>query len=69
MPARVTGLLLVWLTRLRRGPLTPRTVGFAFYADPAVVYGVGHMTAVTHEMLRRFGYRPRTAAWLTVFDF
>lgn len=35
----------------------------------AVVYGAGHMPAVTREMFRRFGYRPRTAEWLTVFDF
>jgi hypothetical protein len=37
--------------------------------DVAVVYGAGHMPAVTRELLRRFGYRPRTAEWLTVFDF
>jgi len=37
--------------------------------DVAVVYGADHMPAVTHELLRRFGYRPRTAQWLTVFDF
>jgi hypothetical protein len=37
--------------------------------DVAVVYRAGHMPAVTHELLRRFGYRPRTAEWLTVFDF
>jgi pheromone shutdown protein TraB len=37
--------------------------------DVAVVYGADHMPAVTHELLRRFGYRPRTAEWLTVFDF
>jgi hypothetical protein len=35
----------------------------------AVVYGAGHMPAVTREMFRRFGYRPRSAEWLTVFDF
>ena len=35
----------------------------------AVVYGADHMPAVTHELLRRYGYRPRTAEWLTAFDF
>ena len=34
MPARVTSLLLVWFTRLRRGRPAPWTVGGAFYADP-----------------------------------
>jgi hypothetical protein len=37
--------------------------------DVPVVYGAGHMPALTHELLRRYGYRPRTAEWLTVFDF
>jgi hypothetical protein len=37
--------------------------------DVAVVYGAGHMPAITRELNRRFGYRPRTAEWLTVFDF
>ena len=37
--------------------------------DVAVVYGARHMRAVTREMHRRHGYRPRTAEWLTVFDF
>jgi pheromone shutdown protein TraB len=35
----------------------------------AVVYGAGHMPAITHELLRRYSYRPRTAEWMTVFDF
>jgi pheromone shutdown protein TraB len=37
--------------------------------DVAVVYGAGHMPAVCRELLRRCGYRPRRALWLTVFDF
>jgi hypothetical protein len=37
--------------------------------DVAVVYGAGHMPAVTQELFRRYGYRPRTANWLTVLDF
>jgi hypothetical protein len=37
--------------------------------DVAVVYGAGHMPALTRELLRRYGYRPRSAEWLTVFDF
>lgn len=37
--------------------------------EVAVVYGAGHMPAVSRELNRRFRYRPRTAEWLTVFDF
>jgi hypothetical protein len=37
--------------------------------DVAVVYGAGHMAAVTRELFRRYHYRPRTADWLTVLDF
>jgi pheromone shutdown protein TraB len=37
--------------------------------DVAVVYGAGHMPGITRELLRRYGYRPRRAEWLTVFDF
>jgi hypothetical protein len=37
--------------------------------DVAVVYGARHMPAVTRELFRRYGYRPRTADWLTVLDF
>lgn len=37
--------------------------------DVAVVYGADHMPAIAHELLRRYGYRPRTAEWLTVFDY
>jgi hypothetical protein len=37
--------------------------------DVAVVYGAGHMPVIAHAMQRRYGYRPRTAEWLTVFDF
>jgi pheromone shutdown protein TraB len=33
-----------------------------------VVYGAAHMTAVVEE-LALHGYRPRSAEWLTVFDF
>jgi len=35
----------------------------------AVVFGAGHMPAVAHYLLERYGYRPRAAEWLTVFDF
>ncbi len=35
----------------------------------AVVYGAGHMPAVIHGMLDRYGYQPRGAEWLTIFDF
>ncbi len=37
--------------------------------DVAVVYGAGHMPAVTRYLLDRYGFRPRAAEWLTVFDF
>lgn len=35
----------------------------------AVVYGAGHMPAVTRQLFARFGYRPRTAEWLQVIDY
>jgi hypothetical protein len=35
----------------------------------AVVYGAAHMPAITREMYGRFGYRPRAAEWVPVFDF
>lgn len=35
----------------------------------AVVYGAGHMPAVVQGLWNRYGYRPRTAEWLTVFGF
>lgn len=35
----------------------------------AVVYGAGHMPAVVHHLAAAYGYRPREADWLTVFDF
>jgi len=35
----------------------------------AVVYGAGHMPAVVQGLWARYGYRPRAAEWLTVFDF
>jgi hypothetical protein len=39
----------------------PLTVG--------VVYGAQHMIAVVHVMSARFGYVPRAADWLTVFEY
>jgi hypothetical protein len=36
--------------------------------DVAVVYGAEHMPALAHQLLQRYGYRPRTAEWLTIFD-
>jgi hypothetical protein len=35
----------------------------------AVVYGAAHMPAVVHGLRERYGYRPRSAEWVTVFDF
>jgi hypothetical protein len=37
--------------------------------DIAVVYGAGHMAGLTRYLAASYGYRPRTAEWLTVFDF
>lgn len=37
--------------------------------DIAVVYGAGHMAALTRYLVAKHGFRPRTAEWLTVFDF
>lgn len=34
-----------------------------------VVYGAQHMIAVVHTLSARFGYVPRAASWLTVFDY
>ncbi|HEX2313805.1 MAG TPA: hypothetical protein VHJ17_08735, partial [Thermomonospora sp.] len=41
------------------------------HAEPltvGVVYGAQHMIAVVHVMSARFGYVPRAARWVTVFD-
>lgn len=35
----------------------------------AVVYGAGHMPALTRYLVAKYGFRPREAEWLTVFDF
>jgi hypothetical protein len=37
--------------------------------DIAVVYGAAHMPAVTRCLAASYGFRPRSAEWLTVFDF
>jgi hypothetical protein len=37
--------------------------------DVAVVYGAEHMAAVVHQLAARYGYRPRSAEWLTVAEF
>jgi hypothetical protein len=34
-----------------------------------VVYGAGHVPGVAGVLVTRLGYRPRSAKWLTVFDF
>ncbi len=36
--------------------------------DVAVVYGAEHMRAVARHLFQRYGYRPRTADWLTIFE-
>jgi hypothetical protein len=36
--------------------------------EVAVVYGAEHMASVIRYLLGRYGYRPREAQWLTVFD-
>jgi hypothetical protein len=37
--------------------------------DVAVVYGAGHMPAVVRALSAHLGYQPRSAEWLTVWDF
>jgi hypothetical protein len=37
--------------------------------DIAVVYGAAHLPALVRYLLARYGYRARTAEWLTVFEF
>ncbi|GAA1629902.1 hypothetical protein [Actinoplanes couchii] len=34
--------------------------------EVAVVYGAGHVAAIVHGLCHRYGYRPRSAEWLTV---
>jgi hypothetical protein len=36
--------------------------------EVAVVFGAGHMPAVVWSLMDRYGYRPRSADWLTVAD-
>lgn len=38
------------------------------HIEVGVVYGAAHMPALAHQLLHRYGYRPRTAEWLTIFD-
>ena len=37
--------------------------------DIAVVYGAGHMPGLTRYLAARYGFRPRTAEWLNIFNF
>jgi pheromone shutdown protein TraB len=37
--------------------------------DIGVVYGAGHMPGLTRYLVAKYGFRPREAEWLTVFDF
>jgi hypothetical protein len=36
--------------------------------EVAVVYGAAHTTPVVLGLMRRYGYRPRSADWLTIVD-
>ncbi|GAA1891587.1 hypothetical protein [Asanoa iriomotensis] len=36
--------------------------------EVAVVYGAGHTAAVVLGLMQRYGYRPRSADWLTIAD-
>jgi hypothetical protein len=36
--------------------------------EVAVVYGAAHVPAIVHGLTKRYGYRPRSAEWLTVAD-
>ena len=35
----------------------------------AVAWGAGHIGAVTEHLSKRWGYFPRSAEWVTVFDY
>ena len=37
--------------------------------DIAVVYGAAHMPSLTRYLAAKYGFRPRSAEWLTVFTF
>jgi hypothetical protein len=41
--------------------MTPTTVG--------IVYGAGHMKAVTAALMERHHYRVHESEWITVFDY
>jgi pheromone shutdown protein TraB len=36
--------------------------------EVAVVYGAGHVAAIVRRLRDKYGYRPRSADWLTVAD-
>jgi pheromone shutdown protein TraB len=36
--------------------------------EVAVVYGAAHTTPVVLGLMKRYGYRPRSADWLTIVD-
>ncbi|MEU8662835.1 hypothetical protein [Actinoplanes philippinensis] len=36
--------------------------------EVAVVYGAAHVSPIVHGLAKRYGYRPRSAEWLTVAD-
>jgi hypothetical protein len=62
--------------QFRRGwrsiPAVQRIVVWCLVPPIAIalwLFGTRHVVArVAHELLRRYGYGPRTAEWLTVFD-
>jgi hypothetical protein len=58
-------------TRWRGIPVLQRLAVWCLVPPVAVgvVYGAGHMPAVIHGLLDRYGYQPQGAEWLTVFDF
>jgi hypothetical protein len=36
--------------------------------EVAVVYGAAHVPVVVRGLMDRYGYRPRSADWLTITD-
>ncbi|NJC65178.1 hypothetical protein HC028_11795 [Planosporangium flavigriseum] len=36
--------------------------------EVAVVYGAAHVPAIVQGLMNRYGYRPRSADWLTAAD-
>jgi hypothetical protein len=53
--------LIASIDSIVNSPVTPTTVG--------IVYGAGHMKAVTAALMEKHHYRVNRSEWLTVFDY